>query len=76
MSNEERAAVMNQQEIVALLAAHQNITRQYSQLAQKYEELQQQMDWFKRQLFGTKSERRVLPADCRQLTLGEMLGDA
>lgn len=75
MSNEERAAVMNQQEIVALLAAHQNITHQYSQLTQKYEELQQQMDWFKRQLFGTKSERRVLPTDCRQLTLGEMLGD-
>ncbi|MDY0110372.1 MAG: hypothetical protein RBT60_10585 [Candidatus Krumholzibacteria bacterium] len=33
------------------------------------------MDWFTRQLFGTKSERRVLPTDCRQLTLGEMLGD-
>jgi transposase len=58
MSHEERAAVMSQPEIVALLVS--------------YEELKQQLDWFKRQLFGAKSERRVLPVDGQQLTLGEM----
>jgi transposase len=72
MSNEERAAKMSQDEIVSLLASYQDITRQYSRLEQKYAELQQQLDWFKRQLFGAKSERRVLPEDNRQLTLGEM----
>lgn len=72
MSNEELAAKMSHGEIVALLAAHQDITRMYLELVQKYEEHQQQLDWFKRQLFGAKSERRVLPADCQQLTLGEM----
>jgi len=50
---------MSQDEIVALLVSHQ--------------ELQRQMDWFKRQLFGTKSDRRILPEDSRQLTLGESL---
>jgi len=65
MSNEERAAAMTQQGIVSLLVSHQNITR-------RCEELQQQLDWFQRQLFGAKSERRVLPSGSRQLTLGEM----
>ena len=72
MSNEERAASMTQQEIVALLASHQDITSQHSKLEQKYDELQQQLDWFKRQLFGAKSERHISIDGSRQLTLGEM----
>lgn len=48
---------MDHDEIVALLVSRQ--------------ELQQQLDWFKRQLFGTKSDRRILPENTRQLTLGE-----
>lgn len=63
---------MSQQEIVALLAAHQNIIQQHSRLEQKYDVLQQQLDWLKRQMFGAKSERRLLPEGCHQLTLGEM----
>ena len=65
MSNEERAAVMTQQEIVSLLASHQDITR-------RHEELQQQLDWLKRQLFGVKSERHIPLDRSRQLTLAEM----
>ena len=65
MSNEERAASMTQQEIASLLASHQDITR-------RFDELQQQLDWFKRQVFGAKSERHVTIDDSRQLTLGEM----
>jgi transposase len=65
MSNEERAAMMNQDEIVSLLVSHQDITR-------RFEALQQQLDWFKRQLFGAKSERHVSLDESRQLTLGEM----
>jgi len=33
--------------------------------------LQQQLDWFRRQLFGQKSERRVPPPPVGQLSLGE-----
>jgi len=71
MSNEERAASMNKDEIVSLLASHQNITQQHSQLELKYDNLQQQLDWFKRQLFGSKSERHFPSDESRQLTLGE-----
>jgi transposase len=59
MTIQEQAASMSQDEIVALLVSHQ--------------ELQRQMDWFKRQLFGTKSDRRILPENTSQLALGESL---
>ncbi len=64
MSNEERAASMDQDEIVSLLASHQNLTQRFS-------EIEQQLDWFKRQLFGSKSERHITQDESRQLTLGE-----
>lgn len=50
---------MSRDDIVALLASHQ--------------ELKQQLEWFKRQLFGPRSERRLLPENDRQLALGESL---
>jgi len=76
---------MDQGQIAALLASHADISQKYSGLTQKYsglnqkynrlkdrtDELQVQLDWFKRQLFGTKSERRISPDESRQLTLGE-----
>ncbi len=60
MSNEERAASMDQDEIVSLLASHQNLTQRFS-------EIEQQLDWFKRQLFGSKSERHITQDESRQL---------
>src|SRR5262249_28733972 len=51
MTLEDRAAALNQAEIVALL-------RQNEELAHQAAELQRQVEWFKRQLFGRKSERR------------------
>ena len=54
-------------EIVALLVSEQK-------LATRVEELERQLEWFKRQLFGSKSERRLIAAvDGRQLFLGEQL---
>ena len=55
---EERAATLSAAEIVALL--EENAI------------LKQQNEWFKRQLFGRKSERRLLPADPQQLALAGM----
>jgi hypothetical protein len=52
---------MTQEEIVALLRAH--------------DELLQQVEWFKRQLFGAKSERRLRDSNFPQLTLGEIYRD-
>lgn len=41
----------------------------------RLEEVEQQLRWFKKQLFGTKSERRILQADPSQLSLGEGLSE-
>jgi hypothetical protein len=57
MSHEERAGAMTKQEIVALLVDHDDLTRQLA--------------WLKQQVFGSKSERRVVEPDAHQLTLGE-----
>jgi transposase len=73
MTIQEQAASMSQDEIVALLHDHQKIAERNSTLTTRVEELQQQLDWFKRQLFGTKSDRRIFPENTRQLTLGESL---
>ncbi len=64
MTFDEQAATMKRKEVAALLASHQ-------QLFARNEELSRQLEWFKRQLFGSKSERRVVDADGRQLWLGE-----
>ena len=67
MTLQEKAASLNRDEIVSLLESEQV-------LSTRVDELQQQLDWLKRQLFGSKSERRVLPsADTRQLALGEAI---
>ena len=57
MRLEERAAVLSRAEIVAVL--EENLA------------LKRQNEWFKRQLFGQKSERRLLPPDPQQLTFAD-----
>jgi len=42
--------------------------------AQTIDMLRRQLEWFKRQLFGPKSERVALCADPQQMHLGEFLG--
>jgi transposase len=63
---EDRAAALSQTEIVALL-------RQNEALAHQAAERQRQVEWFKRQLFGRKSERRLREPDARQLPLAGLL---
>lgn len=57
----ERAASLSQNDIVALLVSN--------------DVLQRQVEWFKRQLFGEKSERRIMDPEGRQLFLGEEHAD-
>jgi transposase len=59
MTWEEQAATLRPDEIVALLVENANLKRQ--------------VDWFKRQLFGRKSERRLREPDPQQLSLSGML---
>ena len=66
MTFDERAGTLTRDEIAALLASHE-------QLEARVTELTRQLDWFKQQLFGQKSERRPLGGNGRQLALGEAL---
>ena len=64
MTFDEQAATLDRKDVVGLLASHQ-------QLTERNAELKRQLDWLKNQMFGTKSERRLVDADGRQLSLGE-----
>ena len=78
MEPHERAASMSRDEIAALLVAHESVTRTNRTLTEanralvaELAEVKRQVAWFQRQLFGQKSERRVLDPAGRQLLLGE-----
>jgi transposase len=59
MTVEEQAATLRPVEIAALLVENADLKRQ--------------VEWFKRQLFGQKSERRLREPDPQQLSLGGLL---
>lgn len=68
MTHEQRATAMDVKDVAALLASHETLQNSCDDLAR-------QVAWFKRQLFGPRSERRVLdPAT--QIFLGEALAAA
>src|SRR3974390_3576888 len=70
MSLDEQAKTMEHEDIVALLASHQEQTA-------RIDDLTRQLEWFKKQMFGEKSERRLPPPDGSQSSLGEWAqGDA
>jgi transposase len=75
MTTRERAASLSQDEIVALLVSHDSLALHNDSLTAEISELRRQVAWFQRQLFGAKSERRVLDSEGRQLFLGEMEED-
>src|SRR5215470_5275039 len=66
MTLAERAARLSQADIIALLQRQETLEAHNLQL-------QQQNEWFKRQLFGRKSERRLLTPDAHQLPLAGIL---
>jgi transposase len=86
MTLEARAASLSREDVVSLLVSHedlltshQELTDSHRDLAASYQELttraaalERQLEWLKRQVFGSKSERRVGP-DGRQLALGELV---
>jgi len=56
---------------LASLSAPQLVERVHS-LTETVQSLQHQLEWFKRQYFGTKSERLKLLPNAQQLSLGEI----
>lgn len=71
---EEKNGLLEQQG-AALAQRSFELEQQSFELEQRNAELAHQLEWFKRQLFGEKSERRLGPSDPRQLSLGEQLVD-
>lgn len=53
----------------------QHVHQMMSSLASQIEALRAQLDWFKRQVFGQKSERYAPQPDGIQLHLGQQLGE-
>ncbi len=49
--------------------------RDQAQRDERIQELEEQLRWFKKQLFGRKSERRILDSPASQLCLGEVLDE-
>lgn len=82
-----RAREMTTEQVAELLSRHEHLEKQLESaenvgkhaeaLAKQVEDLERHLHWFKTQLFGAKSERRMLealsPAD--QLWLGEQMPD-
>jgi transposase len=76
MHLEQRAQQMSSSEVAALLAAHQSLEQSHEKLEGEVVELKRQLNWFKKQLFGSKSERRLIDLSPDQLSLGEGLRPA
>lgn len=64
---------MNAAQVVALM---QQQAQTIDSQAQRIGSLQQQLDWFKRQLFGSKSERVIALPNAQQLNLMEIVAAA
>jgi hypothetical protein len=65
----EQAARFTPEQIVELLRSHATLREEVSAL-------KHQLAWFKRQLFGQKSERRIIESAPGQMSLGEALDQA
>src|SRR5258706_6585570 len=74
MQSAIRKHLPNVDEVAALSKAQ--VVELVQKQAQIIESLQHQLDWFKRQLFGSKSERVIALPNAQQLNLMEILADA
>ncbi len=69
LTNTAKAAVMSADVVAMLRARDEQIAAQGEQIAA----LKHQLDWFRRQVFGAKSERFIAEPNPAQLHLGEAL---
>ena len=65
----DEAGAFSPQQIVDLARSQFN-------LSQEVEALKHQLDWFRRQLFAQKSERRIVEGGSGQMSLGEVIDQA
>jgi len=68
----EEAARWTAEEVVGLAHAHREQQRQFEVFKRELEAARHQLDWFRRQIFGQKSEKRILEPNPQQLSLTEL----
>ena len=59
-------------QIVELAQANAQTQHQFARMQVEFETLKHQLEWFKRQIFGQKSEKRVVSPPPGQMSLGEL----
>jgi len=69
----DEAVTLTPQQIVELIGALRRQENTEALLRQEITALKQQLDWFKRQIFGQKSERRIETGPNGQMSFGEFL---
>ena len=70
LQNKDDESALSNAELIAVVRSQATTI---ATLSQQLTEVQQQLEWFKRQLFGTKSERFAPEPDPAQMHLGEGL---
>lgn len=68
----QEAAAWSPERVVETVGAHLHLQRQFDAMHVEFEALKHQLEWFRRQLFGQKSEKRLLEANPHQMNLGEL----
>jgi len=71
MDSSAATRVLNASEHAVVMAEREQLRRENCQLQERLDALQHQLDWLKRQMFGRKSERRLLEVPPEQMCLGE-----
>ncbi|MFM7569265.1 MAG: hypothetical protein ACKO8O_11285, partial [Betaproteobacteria bacterium] len=61
------------QEVLEVVSDVSALRQRNAELQRDIESLKEQIDWFRRQVFGSRSEKRIVDADPSQLHLGQFL---
>lgn len=73
MTLEQQASALSIPEVVSVLVVNQTLSQENLSLKSKLQEAQTQLAWFKKQIFGQKSEqRKYLSSSSQQMCLGEV----
>ena len=70
--NADEAAALAPAQVVELSRELVTTNEQLAAMQEQLAGLQHQLDWFKRQVFGQKSEKRIVAGDDAQMSLGEL----
>ena len=68
----EEAAHWTAEQVIDLARERQDLGCRFEAMTREVEAMKHQLDWFRRQLFGQKSEKRLFDAHPQQMSLGEL----